>query len=387
MEKNLRNLPLLLFLFIRLPLLLALPFSGLIGYGDLLHFHNLASIPGLPYLDYWVEYPPGFAFLNEFLNSLAGGVEHTHIYLLVLLLFAADIGSVFLFQKLIRLVFPANSSLDWRSLLYAGILAGLPYSWWYFDSFTVFFLLLALYTILSDRLLVLGGITLGLGILLKIFPILMLPALLRHLNIKKTIIISIIALLVFLIPLGILYLISPDFTRASLDAISARGSHETLWALIDGNYIPGGFGPLVERLTPEFRDAALRNPAVIPPALTLIIFGMIGFYLWLKYRLATPCQTTAFIGLTMVIFFIWSPAWSVQWVLYLLPFILLVIPASPGLLVTAILILVNLIEWPLMMSRGMFETLPATILLRLLLLLFLGGLFFQQTKNIPTPGI
>ncbi len=374
-------LPLLLFLLVRIPLLLALPFDGLRGYGDLMHFFNLADIPGLPYLHYWNEFPPGFAFLNEGIYALAGGVEHIYTYLLVLLLLAADIGNVLLFLKIDRLLHPEDANPGWRSLTYAAILGGLPYAWWYFDSLAVFFTLLTLYLVVSKKSDLLAGASMGLGILVKLFPALLLPALARTICPRRVAIIAVLAIVMLVAPVAVLYQMSPEFTRATLEIQSSRGSLETVWALIDGNYRTGGFGALVERLDPSYAYVTTRNPAVIDPFLVMLVFGALGFILFLKARLSTPSRTVAFFGVTMVIFFLSSPAWSPQWVQHLIPAALLVLPFSPGMLLTALLLLANLVEWPLLLSRGLFETLPLTILLRLFLMALLGYLFWKQTRE------
>lgn len=373
-------LPLLLFLLVRIPLLIALPFDGLRGYGDLLHFFNLADIPGLPYIHYWNEFPPGFAFLNEAIYALAGGVEHVYTYLLVLLLFCADAGNVLLFVKLEKLLYPEAAQRIWRSPVYAALIAGLPYAWWYFDSLAIFFALLTLYWVLSNKSAVTAGLALGAGILVKMFPALLLPALLRSQRVRRVVIISVIAIAMTAIPIILLYVVSPEFTRATLAIQSSRGSLQTVWAILDGNYRTGGFGPLVERLDPAYAYVTTRNPPVIDPLIVTAVLGAFGFYLFVKARLTSPMRIIAFTGLTSIIFFLASPSWSPQWVQHLIPIALLVLPFSPGLLVTALLVMLNLVEWPLLLSRGLFATLPLTIGLRFVLMLLLGFLFWKQTK-------
>lgn len=375
-----RPMPLtvVLYLCARIPLIIALPFDGLRGYGDLAHFYNLAQIPGLPYLNYWIEFPPGFAFLNEALYALAGGVEHTYTYLFLFLLFTADIGSVLLFTRIEKILYPKDTDFHWRGLVYAVILASLPYAWQYYDSLAIFFTLLAIYLFLQQNPIFQTGTSIALGMLVKFFPVLLLPSILQSTNPRRVITIIAVVLVIFLSPFIILYQINPSFTSATLAAQSSRGSLETVWALIDGNLRTGGFGPLVERLDPKFAYESFRNPPAISPYFLLFIFGSAGFYLWFKAKLSTSLRILAFYGLTQVIFFLWSPAWSPQWILHLLPVMLLVLPFSPGLLLTAALVLVNLVEWPLLLSRGLFQTLPLTILARLGLMLLLGWMFYRE---------
>jgi hypothetical protein len=68
---------------------------------------------------------------------------------------------------------------------------------------------------------------------------------------------------------------------------------------------------------------------------------------------------------------LWSPGWSPQWVLYLLPIILLVLPEREALLLSLALVLINLLEWPLLLSRGynwgLWLTIPGRALLLALL--------------------
>jgi len=378
-------LPLILFLFVRVPIMLALPFDGLRGYGDLLNFFNLASIPGLPYIHYWIEFPPGFAFVNELLFVLASGVEQTYTYIFVLLLMAADIGNVLLFYRLEKLLYPKETSPSWRSLIYAALIAGLPYAWWYFDSLAVFFTMLTLFLLFTNRKAFFVGTTLGIGILIKLFPVLLLPALARSLPPRRFITILLTALALFALPILALYSISPDFTRATMESQSSRGSVGTIWALIDGNYLAGGFGPLVERLDPAYAYTSFRNPSVIPQYLLLVLFGAVGLFLLVRARFHTPVGMLAFYGVTLIIFFLWSSGWSPQWVQHLIPIALLTLPLSPGLLLVAALVLVNLLEWPLLLSRGLFYTLPLTILLRLFLMILLGILFYQRSRE-PEPS-
>ena len=58
-------LPLVLLVAARMMLLMSQPESGLWGYGDSYHFFELAALPGWPYFDHWVEFPPVFPFLSE----------------------------------------------------------------------------------------------------------------------------------------------------------------------------------------------------------------------------------------------------------------------------------------------------------------------------------
>lgn len=370
-----KSLPWLVFLFVRVPLLLALSFEGLRGYGDFYHFFRLAQLPGLPFLHHWVEFPPLFPFLIEGLVHLAPR-EHTFTYLLVLLLTAVDLGNVLLFQRLNeRLSLPDGAV---RSVLYAALVAGLAYTWWYFDSLCVFFTLLGLDAMLARRSAGKTGLIIGLGMLTKWFPALLLPALWRILPPKRAFLTTLSALGLVLAVYGGMWLISPELTRASLQSQSAKGSWETVWALLDGNWGTGNFGDLSQRFDPQAAVQPMGNPARIPSWLSLLVLGGGGVFLYLRHKIASLQDALPLVGLTWAVFFLWSPGWSPQWVLYLIPLILLSLPLQQGLLMEGALVLVNLLEWPLLLSRGWFSWLPLTIGMRTFLLILLVIVWAQK---------
>ena len=367
-----------MFLVVRLMMVITLPLEGLYGFGDIKHFYNLAQL-GWPYLDYWVEFPPIFPFLSSLLYHLAGIHEHNYVYLLVLFLSLVQAASIFVFIKLCELAHH-DSAIAWRIFMYTLLTLGLAYGWWYFDPLAVLFTLLGIYYIITGRD-TLAGFALAAGILVKFFPLLVIPAVWRFRSVKRAFKITSIAIgLTVLIYLA-LYIISPADTVASLGSQLNKGSWETIWALLDGNFNTGNFGPLMERLNPIYAFDPQGNPARLSPAITLILFLIIGVWLSYRARLDGPVPLIAFIGLTWCIFLIWSPGWSPQWVLYLIPLILLTLDERDAILVTIILILVNLLEWPVLLSRGYQWGLMLTIPLRTLIMILLAWLWYQQISG------
>ena len=75
--------------------LAALPIDAILGYGDYLHFFNLAEFSslgaGLPWLGHWVEFPPLFPYLSLGIHRAAGGSQHTYAYLLALTMLALSL--------------------------------------------------------------------------------------------------------------------------------------------------------------------------------------------------------------------------------------------------------------------------------------------------------
>jgi len=362
-----------LFMAGRLILLVSLPLEALQGYGDYWNFYRQAAM-GLPFFDFWTEFPPLFPFLSRIIYLLTQGSEHAYTYALAVILSFIQAGSISIFY-LLGDQLPERHLLYHRTGLYAFFTLGLFYSWGYFDALAVFFMLLGLLYSLKGRDL-LSGLSVSAGLLAKWFPSLAAPAVIKMKD-KRGAFRFLAALLILSIGVwGGLYLVSPEYTAASLTSQNLKGSWETIWALMDGNLRTGNFGA-VDRTLLDFDFGQAGREAVISPWITLLIIGGLGFYLWIRTPLETPFAVTAFTGLTIVMFFLWSPGYSPQWVLYLLPMVLLVFPVREAGLWGLVLILINLLEWPLLLSRGMFTSLYWLIPLRTILYLLLGVRFYR----------
>lgn len=365
------------FLVARLLLYLALPLDALHGYGDFMTFFSVAQIPGWPFLDYWVEFPPVFPFLSELLFRLSGGQQHVFTYLLLLVLTVADAGNLFFFERLAR-KFWGGAELIYRMVFYLVFLIALPYGWWYFDPLAVFFLLAGL-TFLVEGKDWRGAGLLGAGALVKFIPLIGLAALWNGWRDRRILRVATISFAILAVGFLLLGIFSPDFTLASLRSQSSKGSWETAWALLDGNLTTGNFGPLIERLDPKMAGQAIGNPAVVSPWVTLPLFLLTGAGLLARFK-KTGSNPVAAVGLAGCLFFLWSPGWSVQWVLYLIPLFLLALDLPNARLLTVTMVLVNLLEWPVLLSRGWFHLLPVTVIIRTVLLLLAAILFLTAMQ-------
>jgi len=366
------------FLLTRAILLLSLPIEGLRGYGDFIHFYRLAGM-GWPFVDLWVEFPPVFPNISALLYQFVGSRQHAYDYLLVLLLTLCDAANIAIFVRLFNRLHPSGG--QWlRTLVYTAILSGLAYGWWFFDPLAVLFMLLAVLWFI-ERNDWRTGLAMGLGALTKWFPILFLPIVWKVRPPRQAVRITAITLFMLVLVYGGLYFLSPQMTAASLGAQGSKGSWETVWALLDGNFQTGNFGPEIERYDPQAAFTLRGKPALIPSWLALIPFVIVGGWLWWKARLDGERQMLAFFGLTWCLFLLWSPGWSPQWVLYLLPLILLVLPQREALLMALTLVFINLLEWPLLLSRGYNWGLWLTIPMRTLLLVLLAFEFWRTIQN------
>ena len=376
-NRILRALP-LFFLVTRFALLLSFSVEGLRGYGDFIHFYRLAGM-GRPYIDLWVEFPPLFPFLSSILFRLTGGRQHAYDYLLAILLTLFQAGSIAVFVRLVQRVYSEQWQLL-RALMYTALLSGIAYGWWYFDPMAEFFMLLGILWLLQgkdNR----SGLALAAGVLTKWFPALVLPLAWKRRPLRRALRLTLLAVGIPLLVYAGLYLASPRMTLASVSSQGSKGSWETVWALIDGNLSTGNFGPELERYQPENAGILRGQPARLPPWLTIIPFAVLGTWFWWRARLDDDRAAMAFLGLTWCLFLLWSPGWSTQWVFYLLPFILLALPEREALLFALTLVFINLLEWPVLLSRGYNWGLWLTITIRTLLIVLLAVAFWQEVKR------
>lgn len=369
------SLVLILFFTSRLMMLMAFPPENLIFYGDYQHYFNLADLTGrgfYPYLDYWYEFPPIFPYLNIAIYTLAGQQLKNYILLLAFVLLLVECGNLYLLYRLAFTLYGRGQALT-IAWIYTALF--IPSFFWLsnFDALTTFFILLGLYSLIRNkpRLLV---VALGLGTMVKFLPVLLLATIWRVKGFKVACLYGIATLLTSLIIFGPFALRSPTFTLASLQAQVGKSSYQTVWAIIDGNTTTGNFGPLADHFDPVKAVTPINNPARIPTWLTLIPFGLLGFFIFTRPP-ASPdpnLDAVIFTTLTFIIFFLWSQGWSPQWQTFLTPLLLLTLPERRAILFIIALGFINFLEWPVILSRGLNSLLPITIIARTLLLILLA---------------
>ncbi len=367
-----------LFVFSRLVLFLSLIPDSWRGVGDLNQYFNVGGLNGWPFINYWVEYPPILPFINSLTYRLSSGNPFLFDLILCLVFALSGAACLILFQRLAGLLWDEPTATR-RTFIFFGLLVPLPYTWWYMELLPVSLMLLALYASVRQKKAQLTGLAIGLGALVKWFPLFVLPAIWRYLSRRQALRVTVIALVCVLLVFGSLYLVSPVMTRASLVSQPSRSSWQTLWALIDGNFTTGEYILLSDRTVPEYAGIARGNPARIPTLLTLVIFA--GFGLWVFWKAKLKDNDLAFIamvGVTWILFLLWSPGWSPQWILYLLPLALLTLPERRGLWICLGLTLVTLLEWPTLLARHIWEGLYLIVPLRSLIFLILLWSWVRQ---------
>ena len=386
------SLILVLFLSSRLMMLLAFPLENLITYGDYQHYFNLASLSRAggctifvgteqgcyPFIDYWYEFPPIFAYMNIAIYSLAGAQLKNYIFLLSLVLLLVECGNLYLLYRLAFGLFGRSRALN-SAWIYTALF--IPIFFWLgnFDALTTFFILLGLYSIITNRKIVLG-LALGLGTMTKFIPALLIATVGRAHGIKPALLYTGTTLAISLVILGPFVALSPRFTLASLGAQAGKSSYLTVWALVDGNRTTGNFGPLIDHFEPAKADQPISNPARIPRWLSLLPFLLLGLYIFIR-PVTLPdrnLDSVIFTTLAFVIFFLWSQGWSPQWQTFLIPLLLLALPEKRAVLFIVALGFVNFLEWPVILSRGLNDLLPLTIIIRTLILVVLAIELYQK---------
>jgi hypothetical protein len=306
-----------------------------------------------------------------------GGRESAYSYALAFVISLFQAGSIAVFFNLEKKINPDQNGLP-RVWVYFALVIGLFYSWSYFDPIAVFFLLLGIALIL-DRKDELAAVSIAAGVLTKWFPLLIIPVLWKTRPIKDAFRITIFVIGIVILVWGALYIINPEMTGASLISQINKGSWETIWALFDNNIRTGNFGAVIDRQIASTAKISTGNPSLIPSWLTLLVIGGLGLGLLLRSKNQSDSWIVSFVGFSIVLFFLWSPGYSPQWVLYLLPFILLCLPEREAYLLGASLVLVNLLEWPVLLSRGYFWSLYFLIPVRTLMMILLGARLYQRS--------
>lgn len=294
-----------------------------------------------PFIHYWMEYPPPFPWLNVLVYRLslwlppALDARLWHHWLLGLALLPFDIGILALLHTLARALHGRGFAL-WVASVYALLFIPL-YTWaGWFDSMAVFMLLLAVWLILAERP-AWAGFALGVGFLVKVSPILPIVVAVQRFRqpeqgwrgwVSRANVRLVLALAASLAALSLPWLwLNADMFLATFRSLTGRSSWETIWALLSGYFGYGVVSP--ERFTPAPPQAI--HPERVPGVLILFITALFGFWLWTRpLDWKQPRVQIGFHALTLSMFLLASPGWSPQFLTWVLPWVLLVMPLAPS---------------------------------------------------------
>ncbi len=327
---------------------------GVSASGDFGTYFQLGALSAqglLPFRDWWSEFPPIPSLLITALYTLLGAQPNYSAFaaLLGLLMLACDVGSLWQMRVIGQRLHGAQTgmALAW---VYALMLAPSIFIWWNFEPLVAFCLLLSLRWLIDERDVRSAGAA-AFGALVKFTPALVLGAVWRFRPPRRALRYTAVIAGTFAIVYGLLLAQNAAMTIPSLTAQFGKASYQTVWALIDGNYRTGNFGPVSDRLDPTKANEVLGNPAVIPGWLRLAAAGLIGLWVYARTRRYDERGLTAFIAITLLIFFLQAQGWSTQWLAQIIPLLLLALPNRNTVLALVMLSAAAFAEYPFLFIR------------------------------------
>ncbi len=356
------------------------------------NFVELSDRGFYPVVHYWMEYPPLFPWLAVLAYRLSMFIpawRDPNLWFNLLLgctFLLFEIGNFVLIYAIAFKLWKREGAVR-CAWLYAGLFLPLMTLLFWFENFSLFFLLLGVYMIIRRRP-VWGGIAAGIGLMVKMVPILIGPVALRVFpKISQKIIYVLAAGLVALLIALPFLLTNATFFLVPFLYQGSVGPWETVWALLDGYYIGGETTPLEIRFDPtdivvSFHES--RFPYV------LLVLAFIAIFLLLYTRRIDwqdNLKAVTFCGLSINLFLIFYKGYSPQWIINLLPFIILLMPNLRGVAYSVLLMAANLVEFPIALilmpdHRWLFAT---AVLFRTLLLVLLavdfGLILFPSVKG------
>ena len=410
---------LLLILFVSFRLLLLLVYQpiltdtgerGIGTGGDRLYHYTLSAQADeglLPFRDWWSEFPPVWYLLTTGVYAMMGENANYTNWSLILgfIMIASEVGILVLMRALGAKLHGVNTgmALAW---IYALTFAPIVFMWWNFDSLATFFLLLGLYWLVRKRE-TRSAVAAAIGALVKFVPALMIGAVWRFRNQQQSLRYTAVLVGVFVLGYLPLFGVNAELTAVSLTAQFGKPSYQSVWAILDGNFTTGNFGAVECHLYVDAVDenacferfdvenAIEKNPPRVPSWLRLGIAAAIGLFVFVRTKRFDDIGLVAFVGITLVIFYLQSQGWSPQWLTQIIPLVLLVFPSRTAVLVTVMLSLMAFTEYPFIFIRtgdtggvisgALFMPWVVVVVLRTALLVGVCVAFYQKLRQEPIP--
>ncbi|MEM7028088.1 MAG: glycosyltransferase family 87 protein [Chloroflexota bacterium] len=353
-----------LFLSFRfLSLLLLRPGGYIRDYSDFNWYLGIAALSdyGLyPFLDFWLEWPPPIPWLMVGAYRLAllfpAWEDHRFWFITILgsVFVIFEIGNFILMRRIAYQMSADDATVNRVLWLYAGLFPLVYTMLGFFDGVALFFMLLACSLMLQQahrR----AAMALGLGFAVKIIPIIVLPIALKSVwsRFGKAYtavawgwlqIIGICVAVIFVMFLPFLWY-GPQWVAAFFRAVFDRSSWETVWAVAEGFY---GFGAVAgDRLNPNESVFTIHEATLPWLWINLGFMAIFGLMFVSRIDMAFPRRVIGFAGLIVAVFMLYSKGYSPQFIVYLLPFIILLLPDVVGLGYALVLTGLNVLEQPL----------------------------------------
>lgn len=383
-----RSFLIVLFLFanFRLLALVLLRPGGFITHYSEFDFYyawgQLTSAGYQPFENTWSVYPPLIPVLMfpafEAASRIPPWVEPKLIFtfILGLELILFDIGNLLVLYRLASRLetdketgrqadkqntasihsHPVTLSSGHTVILYALLFAPLQTMLGFYDGVALFFLLVALDLLTARQQWgwIASALAVALGFLTKLTPIILIPVAIRWLwsihairNPQHARWIR--PLLYVLITAGSVILIGYRLIRGNLElGLSSlriqniRPPWQSIWALIDG-YYSFGLVPIDMRNLEGFRTYQWATQ--IPWLWVTIGFGVA--YLWLytrRFDWAKVRTVYSFTALSVIGLLVYSKGWSPQFLVWVVAFVVLLLPTIRGISIVVLLTLINVVE-------------------------------------------
>ena len=287
------------------------------------------------------------------------------------------------------------------ALLYALLFTPVYTMLGWFEPMPLFFMLLGLDLLLSRRrgAWLLSAVVAALGFLTKLTPILLVPIAVRWFgarfswraawdewfwprsagNLLRPVIYSGIFFAVVGAVGYPLVRANPALALSSFRIQAIRAPWQSVWALLDGYYEAGVVHLRMDNLvgldTPLFQSS-------LP--WTWISIGFVCIYFWLytrPYDWSQPRTPVVFAAVSVIVLFFYSKGWSPQFLVWILAFIVLLLPTLRGVSIAIALSLINVVEtqvYLILLNHQEIWLLWGTVLLRTALLLLLAVEFLGQ---------
>ena len=312
---------------------------------------SYASQDFFPSVDYWMEYPPLFPWVLVAIYRLSlllpnwGDPGFWFNILLPIPLLLSEVANLILIYLIGRRLYgqEIGTRIAW---LYALLFVPLLVMLGRFDVLGLTFLLLALYLTLVRRPLA-SGVFAGFGFLVKLWSVIVVPvAFWREPTWRRrALLIGVTVLTIVIVALPFV-LLNPELFASSWTINLKRGSWETIWALVDG-YTGYGKPGGANRFDPA-QAGADQHPSSLPWLLISAGFGLLYLWLWTRpIDWHDDRRAVAFTGLTMNLVILYLKGYSPQYLAWLLPFVILLLPGLRGIAYALLLSVVNIVESPI----------------------------------------
>lgn len=271
-------------------------------YSDTFGFFDRAAADGFPYISKQIEYPVIIGFFIQLAGALGKNKIIYYLATVILLGAAAVLATYFLY----RLIPDGNKNRLWRYWIFApSFLVFAVYNW---DIPAILFAVAAFYFMQKDRY-YLAAFFIALGASTKFFPVLfLLPLLLKRREISEWLKIGGIFGGTTLLLNGYFMIYHYDFWSYFFQLNATRGPNpDSIWTIIRYFIWPFEIGQI--------------------NAISLILFSASLFYLLWTRRKESPVKL-CFIA--VLLFLLFNKVFSPQYILWLLPFFVILNPPAAG---------------------------------------------------------